>query len=117
MSDGTASLNDLTIPIKVIKNQLIKYLHNEHSEIIRRACFGDKPLDELLSGQVEEEVGSLLKLVNRFKDELAKTYTELQYGEPQMAEEDTTERANDHAQDLKEDSQHWDGVELELKDV
>ena len=103
-------LISLIEPIRSIKTHMLNYLSINHSKIISQACVGEFPIDELLSGQVEEEVNSLLKIVHRFKEDLAGVYTELQYGEPAMEED-----AKDHAPNLKEDSIHWAGVELELK--
>ncbi len=115
MNVDLASLEHLTRPIKEIKQQLLTYLNGKHADDIKIACFGALPLDELLTEQVQEEVCSLLKIVNRFKEELAMTYTSLQYGEPQMDEEDTSKKTEDHAPECKEDSKHWEGVALELK--
>lgn len=105
-----SELKDLVAPIKCIKAQVLDYLMDDHQEVISRACLGEFP-DDLVCDQVEEEVNSLLKIINRFKESLAVTYSELQYGEPVMGKD-----TNDHADKVKEDSKHWEGVERELHD-
>ena len=112
MHDVDIALDDLVTPIQLIKVQVLNYLQINHSRVIRNACLGDCTVGELVKEQVEEEVNSLLKVINRFKESLAVTHTELQYGEPSMEED-----PNDHAPEVKEDSKHWEGIELEMKHV
>ena len=107
-----SGLSDLVNPIQHIKTLVLEYMIDDHSNVIRQACLGEFPADDLVCEQVEEQVNSLLKVINRFKESLAVTYSELQYGEPSMETE-----SNDHAHKVKEDSKHWEGVESELNNA
>ena len=106
-----SELSDLVDPIQYIKTLVLEYMIDDHSNVISQACLGECPSYDLVCEQVEEEINSLLKVINRFKESLAVTYSELQYGEPSMESV-----PNDHAPKVKEDSKHWEGVESELND-